>query len=292
MSRVKNFTLIELLVVIAIIAILAALLLPGLTAAREKGRSIKCLGNLRQISTASMLYTSDYNEWLVPSCFKWRDDGTKDYLGNPMLSFNTPDMWPRYLAAADDPGESAWNDAKRTLGYIKVQLSSKTSPFVCPSDPNPSRYANGTGRKVSYATNGNVTGNKTGYDGVAWFRLSDFNRTDLVKKNPSMAAQYVDQQGYRCGGDTGYRMPVTYSMSTLSTSNPKLLSSWKSVSTEPDLSPPCGLGARHNLSLNAVFVDGHAKAVKAPIVSDVNTSNAHRYVYWLDASKTDNSNLN
>ncbi len=54
-----GFTLIELLVVIAIIAILAALLLPGLAAAKESGRTTRCLNNLRQLGLGVTLYASD-----------------------------------------------------------------------------------------------------------------------------------------------------------------------------------------------------------------------------------------
>src|ERR1039457_5642254 len=65
--RCSAFTLIELLVVIAIIAILAALLLPGLARAKQKAWTVGCLSNLKQLETCWHLYALDNNDVLPPN---------------------------------------------------------------------------------------------------------------------------------------------------------------------------------------------------------------------------------
>ena len=63
----RKFTLIELLVVIAIIAILAAILMPALSSARERGKVSTCVNNLKTLGVAYGSYVDDYDGFLVPS---------------------------------------------------------------------------------------------------------------------------------------------------------------------------------------------------------------------------------
>lgn len=72
MDRRRGFTLIELLVVIAIIAILAAILFPVFAQAREKSRQASCQSNLKQIGLALQMYAQDYDESFAPA---WVESG-------------------------------------------------------------------------------------------------------------------------------------------------------------------------------------------------------------------------
>ena len=150
MYRGKSFTLIELLVVVSIIAILAALLLPALSRARESARSSSCMGNLKQLGYAFQVYTADYNDSIfyayhsddsVAPCWldlmlpelkissnygkNYRPIGRKTVLWCPSRNLE-PDLYCGYgINIYATPGHSDKTRAASYRGYIK-KLSQAT----------------------------------------------------------------------------------------------------------------------------------------------------------------------
>jgi len=119
--RRRAFTLIELLVVIAIIAILAALLLPALSRAKQRAQGALCLSRGKQMMLAVSLYTSENNEFFPPN----PDDG------NTLPGYN----WCSGQAGIGQPEEfnpDVLKDPTRSL--LVPYLSGSVELFRCPAD--------------------------------------------------------------------------------------------------------------------------------------------------------------
>ena len=141
-----GFTLIELLVVIAVIAILAAILLPTLSAARERARGLICLSNTHQLEFAWELYADDHNGQL-PDNLVMTEFGSRTNIN-----------WVNNVMTWDTSSDNT-NLATITEASLGPYAQRQTSIYRCPSDHALStvqRAAGWTARIRSYSMNAMV----------------------------------------------------------------------------------------------------------------------------------------
>jgi prepilin-type N-terminal cleavage/methylation domain-containing protein/prepilin-type processing-associated H-X9-DG protein len=126
-SRVvsRGFTLLELLTAIAVIATLAAMLLPALARAKEKGRSMACMNNLKQLGLATMMYADEYEDRLPYNL------GSREIVAAATTNYY-PNWTSPILSWEKDPDNT--NSVLLTQGGIGQYVSRNAEVYRCPSD--------------------------------------------------------------------------------------------------------------------------------------------------------------
>ena len=265
MQSKRAFTLIELLVVIAIIAILAAILFPVFAQARAKARQIACLSNMKQIGTSLMMYAQDYDEML------------------PGYRF----AYPNPFAADTRVGANA--KASTFTNQILLPYTKNDQIWKCPSKPNAWVNIDAAGAM------GNAGSGFQSYGGQNSYAMNNY----VFKSNNGFALAAFDAPADTLGMvDASYYNalpryacalradPAGTLFVTAGTSYPNY---WKNLGNSywgfSDLPNPSDLQsmelakARHSGVLNAIFIDGHAKATPYNKIANI-TNNAADFLMW------------
>ncbi|MFA9478256.1 prepilin-type N-terminal cleavage/methylation domain-containing protein [Phycisphaerales bacterium AB-hyl4] len=250
------FTLIELLVVISIIALLVAILLPALSAARDTARSMVCLSAQRQVGLAMFIYANDYDDHLPPA----RVHTAYPYEGTTIKFTDSP--------PSGYNGGYAWAALLGYKGYMPVgilasnnEIANRSVPgwevFACDAAPN---------RDVDSSNNRGIPGWRAQHISFG------YNYREIGGSHHLFASS-DNRKWYISSTQTEIVDPSNklLTVDAIAASGPQAIEpddgprrGFSLVAASANTTDPGRPHARHRGAANIVWVDGHGSSVRSP----------------------------